>query len=160
VIDALKNIIPAEIIVLFISAMPILELRGGILAAFLLGMPWLEAFIICVIGTILPTPFIILFIKKIFEWMEKKSKRLAKLVSRLEKKAHKGGKKLERFKIVGLTIFAAIPLPGFGAWTAALIAAFLNMKLKEAMPPIIIGSALAGLIMVLIGYGIIGNISP
>lgn len=157
-VESLQNTIPPQVVVFIISVMPVLELRGGLLASFALGMPWLEAYIICVIATILPTPFILLFINKIFAWMKKKSKRLGKIALKMEEKGRKGGEKVKKYEKIGLLIFVAIPLPGTGAWTGTLAAAILEMKLKDAMLPIILGTMIAGLLMLILGYGILGNI--
>lgn len=156
-IDALQNSIPPQLIVFLISMMPILELRGGLLASFALNIPWLQAYIICVIGTILPTPFILLFIRKIFDWMKRKSKKLGKIATTMEEKGKKGGEKIKKYEKLGLLIFVAIPLPGTGAWTGTLAAAILDMKVKDAMPSVIAGTLIAGVIMVLLGYGLIGS---
>lgn len=156
-VDALKNSVPPQLVIFLISLMPILELRGGLLASFALNVPWLQAYIICVIGTILPTPFILLFIRKIFDWMKRKSKRLGKIAIKMEEKGKKGGQKIKKYEKLGLMLFVAIPLPGTGAWTGTLAAALLDMRIKDAMPSIIIGTLIAGIIMAVLGYGLIGS---
>ena len=110
-----SGVIPAELTVFALSLMPIIELRGGILAAKLLDMQLLPAFFICLVGTLIPTPFILLFINKIFDWM--KGTRFVKLVDRMEQKGRSKFEKINRYKTLGLMIFVAIPLPGTGAWT-------------------------------------------
>lgn len=137
IIDSLKNAVPAELIIFLISLLPILELRGGILAGTLLGVDWPIAYLICVIGNLLPIPFILLFIRKIFDWM--RNTRFVKLVDKLEAKAEKKSAKVTKYKKFGLFLFVAIPLPGTGGWTGALIASVLKMRLKDSLPPIIAG---------------------
>lgn len=145
--------IPAELTIFLISLLPILELRGGLIAASLLDVNLVKAFIICFIGNILPTPFIILFIRKIFAFM-RRFKIFHKLIDKLEGKSEKGREKIEKYKQWGLLLFVAIPLPGTGGWTGALIAALLDIRLKKAMPPIIVGILIAGIIISMIAYGI------
>ena len=96
IIDSLKNAVPAELIIFLISLLPILELRGGILAGTLLGVDWPIAYLICVIGNLLPIPFILLFIRKIFDWM--RNTRFVKLVDKLEAKAEKKSAKVTKYK--------------------------------------------------------------
>lgn len=148
--------ISRELIVFIISLFPILELRGGIIAAMFLQIDWPTAFVICFIGNFLPIPFILLFIRKIFEWM--KNTRFVKLVHRLEAKAAAKSKKVEKYKKFGLFLFVAIPLPGTGGWTGALVAALMDMKLKDSLPSILLGIITAGFIMALLSYGVLGNL--
>lgn len=146
----MTNIIPAEIIIFIISLLPILELRGGLIAASLLKVHWGIAFPICVVGNLLPIPFILLFINKIFAFLKKTH--LKKIVEHFEKKASAKSKSVSTHRKWGIFTFVALPLPGTGGWTGALIAAALRMKLKEALPPIMFGVITAGLIMSLISY--------
>ncbi|MDD7646260.1 MAG: small multi-drug export protein [Ruminococcus bromii] len=149
-----SEIIPAELTVFLLSMMPIIELRGGIVAAKLLNLELLPAMIICFIGTILPTPFILLFINKIFDWM--RNTRLVKLVNRMEEKGRSKFAQIEKYKTFGLLIFVAIPLPGTGAWTGSLAAALMKMPFKNAMISVIGGTLLADIIMCLFSYGLLG----
>ena len=146
----LTNIVPAEVIIFIVSLMPILELRGGLIAASLLGVNWLYAFPICVIGNLLPLPFILLFIDKIFNFLKKT--RFKKMVEHFEKKAAAKSASVEKHRVWGLFVFVAVPLPGTGGWTGSLIASGMRMKLKEAMPPIVLGVLTAGIIMSIISY--------
>ena len=114
-VNFFRNIIPGELTVFILSMMPIIELRGGLVAAKMLGVDLLPAMLICFIGTILPTPFILLFINKIFDWM--RNTRFVKLVDRMEAKGRSKFAQIEKYKTFGLLIFVAIPLPGTGAWT-------------------------------------------
>ncbi len=148
--DFLKNFLPPEVVIFIISLFPVLELRGGIIAAKLLGVHWIPANIICVIGNLLPIPFILLFINKIFGWL--KNTRLVKFVDKMEQKAHQKAKSVLKYEKFGLFLFVAIPLPGTGAWTGALIAALLKMKIRDAIISILAGVATASLVMSIICY--------
>lgn len=135
-----------ELLVFIVSMFPIVELRGAIPLGFVLNMnPWL-LYILAVIGNLLPIPFILLLIRPIIRWFLK-TKYLRKLGLWLEAKAEKHKGKVEKYEFWGLCLFVAIPLPGTGAWTGALIAAFLDMRMKKALPSIILGVLIAGLIM-------------
>lgn len=149
-----RNTIPAELTVFLLSLLPIIELRGGILAAKLLDLDMPRAFFICLVGTLLPTPFILLFINKIFDWM--RNTRFVKLVDRLEAKGRSKFDKINRYKTVGLMIFVAIPLPGTGAWTGSLAAALMKMDFKSAMVSVALGTLIADVIMCILSYGILG----
>ncbi len=151
IVNALGGI-PSELIVFIISLCPILELRGGLIAASLLGMDMWRAIPICIVGNILPIPFILLFIEKIFEWL--KNTRLVKMINKLEEKAEKGAAKIMKYKNFGLLLFVGIPLPGTGAWTGSLVAALFHFKLKDAVLSILGGIVLATVIMCFISYGI------
>ena len=151
-----SEIIPAELTVFLLSMMPIIELRGGIVAAKLLNIGLLPAMIICFIGTILPTPFILLFIRKIFDWM--RNTRFVKLVNRLEEKGKSKFAQIEKYETFGLLIFVAIPLPGTGAWTGSLVAALMKMPFKNAMISVVGGTLIADIIMCLFSYGLLGAI--
>ena len=132
IFDGLKNIpFGKELIVFIISMMPILELRGGLIAAALLGLNVVPAFIICLIGNLLPLPFILWFITPIFNRL-KKTKRLNKLVTKLENKALSKKDKIEKAEFWGLLFFVGVPLPGTGGWTGCLIASLINMDKKKS----------------------------
>ncbi len=130
-----------------VSMIPIVELRGGIPFGVALGLPYPVAFTAAVIGNVLPAPFIIVYIRRIFQWMRQRLPRLDGIVDKLERKAHLKGNKVNKYKYLGLMLFVGIPLPGTGVWTGALAAAFLDMPLRKAMPSIILGVILAGCIM-------------
>ena len=144
-----------ELILFIISMVPILELRGG-LPAFL-NIPMWRAIPVGIIGNLLPIPFILLLITKIFDWM-KGTKRLKPVVEKLEKKAMSQSANIEKYEFWGLVAFVGIPLPGTGAWTGALIAALLGIRFRKAFPAIVIGVCLAACIMTIISYGIVGGI--
>ena len=111
------------------------------------GLPYYLAFPAAVAGNIIPAPFIIVYIRRIFQWMRRRIPRLNGMVDRLERKAHLKGEKVTRYQYLGLWLFVAIPLPGTGAWTGALAAAFLEMRLRKALPAVILGVLTAGCIM-------------
>ncbi len=138
-----------------ISMVPIVELRGAIPFATAKGLTFWSAMSAAVIGNMIPVPFIIIFIRKIFEWLRVKSARLDGIVGHFEHKAEKHSDKVKRYKFWGLFILVAIPLPGTGAWTGALVAAMLEMRLKDALPAIFMGVVAAGLIMAVFSYGIL-----
>ena len=152
--DLLGGSIAAEWIIFIISMIPILELRGGIIAAKFLGVNWKLALGICMIGNMIPIPFILLFIKKIFEWMKKT--RFHKIPEFFEKKANAKAESILKYKKLGLFLFVAIPLPGTGAWTGALAASLLGIKLKDAIISILAGVVTAGIIMSIFSYGFLG----
>lgn len=143
--------LPKELIIFIISMIPILELRGGIIAASLLHVPITTAIPVCLVGNIIPIPFILLFITKIFELL-KKTKHFGGLVTKLENKAMGKSDKIQKYEFWGLVLFVGIPLPGTGAWTGSLIAALLQVKLKKAVPAIFLGLILAVLIMCTVSY--------
>ena len=145
--------LPKELIVFIISMVPILELRGGFIAAALLHVPYLEAVPICIIGNIIPIPFILLFITKLFERL-KKTKLLKGPIEKLEAKSLSKADKIQKYEFLGLLLFVGIPLPGTGAWTGSLIACLLEIKMKKAIPAIFLGLILATIIMSFITYGI------
>lgn len=146
-----------EIIVFVISLMPILELRGGLIAASLLGLQPMISLIVCFIGNILPVPFILLFITPIFTWL-KKRKMFAKFVNKLESKALSKRDKIEKYEFWGLVLFVGIPLPGTGAWTGALIASLLDMNKKKAFLAILLGVVIASAIMMFLSFGLLKSI--
>ena len=146
-----------QLIVFIISLMPILELRGGLIAAAPLGLKPVESYIISMIGNIIPVPFILWFINRILEWMRTK-KRLSKVAKWLDKKVDKHKGQIEKYGFWGLVLFVGIPLPGTGAWTGCLIAAVLEMDRKKALLAALIGIFIASIIMMLISFGILSNV--
>ena len=146
-----------ELIVFIISLMPILEIRGGLIAATLLGLKIVPAFIICLIGNLLPMPFILWFITPIFNWL-KKTKHISKLVNKIENKALKKKDRIEKAEFIGLLLFVGIPLPGTGGWTGSLIAALIGMDKKKALTAITCGVLLAGFIVGTLSFGLLKGI--
>ncbi|NLX92325.1 MAG: small multi-drug export protein [Clostridiales bacterium] len=153
-IDLFQNKIPNELIIFIISLFPILELRGGLIAASLLNVDLVPAFIICFLGNILPVPFILLFIRKIFDFLRDK-KGFSKLIEKLEKSSLEKSGKVTKWRNLGLVLFVAIPLPGTGAWTGSLIASIMEIPIKKAFPLVLIGVVIAGIIMSLFSYGLL-----
>lgn len=139
-----------------VSMVPLIELRGAIPLAATTGLSLWYAFPVAVVGNLLPVPFIILFIRRIFSWMREISPKLNGLVDRLEEKGRKNKDIVNKGVFWGLFLFVAIPLPGTGAWSGALIAAMLDMRLKRAFPAIALGVAAAGVIMATLSYLIPG----
>lgn len=146
-----------EILVFIISLMPILELRGGLIAAALLGLSPLKSYIICMIGNILPVPFILLLINKILSWM-RTSRHFSKIANWLDKKVEKHKGQIEKYGYLGVILFVGIPLPGTGAWTGSLIASVLEMDKKKTFISVCIGVLMASIIMMILSFGVIANI--
>ena len=161
------NIIPASLqqwftegpvgefcLTLLASMLPVTELRGGIPFGVVLGLPVWAAYLAAVIGNMLPVPFILVYIKRVFRWMRRRMPKLNALVDRLEKKAHLKGRMVTKYKYLGLLLFVAIPLPGTGAWTGSLAAAFLDMPVKKALPSIFLGILIAGAAISVLTFGV------
>ena len=143
-----------DILLTFLVAMvPVVELRGAIPFGVVRGLNIWTAIIASVLGNLVPVPFIILFIRRIFAWMRAHMPKLDGLVTRMEKKAEKNRAAVEKYAFLGLAILVAIPLPGTGAWTGALVAAMMEMRLKRAFPAIVIGVVIAGVIVSVVTYG-------
>ena len=138
---------------ILVSMVPVVELRGGIPFGVAAGLPVWAAYLAAVIGNMLPVPFIVVYIRRIFQWMRRRIPKLNSLVDRLERKAHLKGQTVSKYKYLGLAIFVAIPLPGTGAWSGALIAAVMNMRLRNALPSILLGVLIAGILVSGITYG-------
>lgn len=136
-----------------VSMVPVVELRGGIPFGVALGLSHWQALAAAIIGNIVPLPIIIVYIRRIFQWMRRRFSVFGRMIDKLERKAHLNGKKVTKYKYLGLMIFVAIPLPGTGGWTGALVAAFLDMPLRRAMPALILGVCIAGFLVTGITYG-------
>ena len=147
------SFLPHEVVVFIISMIPILELRGGLVAAALFKIPMIKAIAICIIGNLIPVPFILWLITPIFRWM-KSTKIFRPMVEKLEKKSMEKSDKIQKYEFLGLVLFVGIPLPGTGAWTGSLIAALLEIKPKKAFLAVCTGLILATAIMCFISYGI------
>jgi len=140
---------------LLVSMLPIVELRGGIPFGVALGLHPGLAMIACIVGNLLPVPFIIVYIRRILNWLRRRFPRLNRIVDRVEQRAHLKGRSVTRWRAFGLYVFVAIPLPGTGAWTGALAAAFLDMPLRKALPPITFGVVTAGILVTALTYGVL-----
>ena len=139
---------------LFISMIPVLELRAAIPYGVSSGLPLAAVLAISIIGNMIPVPFIILFVRRVFEWMKKKSKFLRGIAEKFENRAEKKKDMIVKYETLGLFLLVAIPLPGTGAWTGALVAALFDLRLKRAVPSIFCGVIAAGVIMSVISYGV------
>lgn len=146
-----------EIIVFLISLMPILELRGGLIAASLLGLSPIKSYVISVLGNMVPVPFILWFMNSILNFM-RKGKNLSKIANWLDKKVQKNKGQIEKYGFLGLVLFVGIPLPGTGAWTGCLIASVLNMDKKKSFIATQIGIFMASIIMMIISFGVLKQI--
>ena len=155
-INSLSGNLSKELIVFIISLLPILELRGGILAAYALDINFYPAFVISYLGNILPIPFILILIEKIFEIM--KLTPLKGIAIWFEKKALSKKESIEKYGYRGLFLFVAIPLPGTGAWTGALLAVLLKLNKKKAFLTIMAGVFAAGIIMSILSFGLLNAI--
>ncbi|MBE6617406.1 MAG: small multidrug export protein [Ruminococcaceae bacterium] len=138
------------------SMLPVVELRGSVPFGVGMDLPLIPVLLVSILGNMVPVPFIILFIRKIFEWMKKKSQKLGAIAQKLEARAAEKGDMLVKYETLGLFILVAIPLPGTGAWTGALVAAMFNLRLKNALPAIFLGVVAAGLIMSIVSWGLFG----
>lgn len=155
IVDTFGGVLSKEALVFLISMCPILELRGGLIAASVFGIEVWRAIAICVIGNLIPVPFILLFITPVFTWL-KQRKLFRPIVEKLENKAMSKKDQIETYKFWGLMLFVGIPLPGTGAWTGSLIAAMLDMDFKKAFPAVLLGICMATVIMTVLSYIIPG----
>ncbi len=150
----MKNYLWGKIIITFlVSMVPVIELRGAIPMATGMGLSPFIAIPVAMIGNLLPVPFIIVFIKKIFAFMRRMNASFNKIVDRMEAKAEKNKERVLKYAFWGLVLFVAVPLPGTGAWTGALVAAMLDMPLKKAFPSIVLGVVIAGIVISFVSYG-------
>ncbi|MCH5258236.1 MAG: small multi-drug export protein [Lachnospiraceae bacterium] len=151
----LGKYVSKEVVVFIISMVPILELRGGLLVSSILEVPITTAIPLCIVGNIIPIPFILLFIKQIFKWM-KKIKIFRGIIEKLENRAMSKSDSIRKYEFWGLVLFVGIPLPGTGAWTGSLIAALLDVDFKKAILAELLGIAIATVIMSILSYGLLG----
>ena len=142
------------LLTMLISMLPVVELRGGLPAGVAMGLPVPAAFLASLIGNMIPVPFIILFVRPLFKWIRVHIPKLEGFVSRLEARAKAKSATVVRYQTWGLLLFVASPLPGTGAWTGALIAAVLDMRLKRAVPVIFLGVTIAGCIITMLTHGV------
>ncbi len=151
----LGRYVSKEVVVFIISMIPILELRGGLIVSSLLKVPITTAVPLCIIGNIIPIPFILLFIRQIFKWM-KKIRIFRGLIEKLENRAMGKSDSIKKYEFWGLVLFVGIPLPGTGAWTGSLIAALLEIDFKKAVLAELLGIVIATVIMSVVSYGLLG----
>lgn len=138
-----------------ISMLPVVELRLGLPYGIAIGLNYPLALISAVVGNLLPVPFIIMFIKNVLTFLREKIAKLDGFITRLEERAHLKSEVVTKYGQIGLCLLVAIPLPGTGAWTGALVAALMGMNLRKAMPAIIIGVLIASAIMTGVTFGVI-----
>ena len=144
-----------EILMTFLMAMvPVIELRGAIPYGVLQGLSIGEALAVSIAGNLAPIPVLIVFTRRVFEWLKGKSAHLNRLVLKLEAKAESKKETVEKWEFLGRVILVAIPLPGTGAWTGALVAAMMDMRLKRAFPAVVIGVIIAGIIVSVVTFGV------
>ena len=148
--ETFKNII----MTFFVAMTPVLELRGAIPAGVLAGLDLKLVIPVAIIGNLVPVPFIIIFIRKLFKWMQEKSDKLGEIVAKFEAKAESKKEQVLKYEFWGLLVLVAIPLPGTGAWTGALVAAMLDMQLKRVFPAIAGGVIVAAIIVSIATYGV------
>jgi uncharacterized membrane protein len=152
--DFLSTYLGKMLTTFFISMVPVIELRGAIPAGIASGIGVWTSAVLSVVGNMIPVPFIIIFIRKIFEFLRSKSKKLDAVVTHFETKADKHKKTVDKYKFWGLCILVAIPLPGTGAWTGALVAAMMEMRLKDAIPSIFLGVVIAAIVVTMVTCGV------
>ncbi len=155
--ETLGGYISRELVIFIISMIPILELRGGLIAASLLQVPITTAIPICIIGNVIPVPFILLFIRQIFKLL-RNVKGIGGLIRKLEARAMGKSDSIRKYEFWGLVLFVGVPLPGTGAWTGSLIAALLEVDFKKAILAVLLGIAMATVIMSIVSYGLLGAV--
>ncbi len=156
-VNTLGDKFSPEIVSFIVSMLPILELRGGLIAAKLMNVEFFKAFLICYVGNMLPIPFILLFIRKIFNLL-KKIPKVESILNKLEARSLRKADGVKKYRLLGLLLFVGIPLPGTGAWTGALIADLLDIRIKHSLPVIAAGVFIAGVIISIFSYGLLGLI--
>ncbi len=154
--DNLGKVMPAELVIFIVSLFPILECRGGLVVAALLGVKLWVAVPICVIGNVLPVPFLLLLLKKVLFLMKKTP--LHRIAEWIEERGQKKSSGMKYGEFWGLLLFVGIPIPGTGAWTGSLVATILDMDWKKAIVPILLGVLLATVIMTLFSYAFLANV--
>ena len=150
----LETVLGKCIMTMAIAAVPVVELRGAIPAGVALGLEPQLACGAAIVGNLLPVPFIILLVRQAFDLL-RKHPFFATKIDALERRAHLKGRLVRKYRLLGLTLFVANPLPGTGAWTGALVAAFLNIRLRNALPAITLGVLIAGGLVTLMTMGVI-----
>lgn len=148
------ELVGKELCVLLCSMLPIIELRGAIPLGAALGLHPVLNYLLAIVGNLLPVPFILLFIRKFLDFLGR-FHCFEKVVCWLREKAEKGRGKVEKYAVIGLAVFVAVPLPGTGAWTGSLVAALMGMRISKAMISVICGVLIAGVLMSLLSYGVV-----
>ena len=144
-----------ELLLTFLTAMvPVLELRGAIPVGVAAGLPPAAACAAAILGNMVPVPVILLLVRQAFAWL-RKTKLLGPKIVWLERRAHLKGRLVRKYRLPGLMILVAIPLPGTGAWTGALVAALLDIRMRHAVPAIFLGVVIAGAIITTLTMGVV-----
>ena len=136
------------------AMIPVVELRGAIPLGISMGLPPLMVYVLAVLGHLLPVPFIILLVRRVFDWL-RKGRFWGPKITAMERRAHLKGRMVRKYRLPGLVILVAVPLPGTGAWTGALVAALFDIRLRSALPAILLGVLLAGGIMLAVSCGLL-----
>ncbi len=150
----LQTIVGKFVFTFCISMVPIIELRGGLPYGISLGLPYPLAHLAALLGNIFPIPFVVVYIRRVFKWLQKRNEKLDLLVMKLEARAHLKGHLVKKYSLLGLCLLVAIPLPGTGAWTGALVAALFDLRLKRAIPAILLGICIAATLITAVMLGI------
>ena len=154
--DHLGHIMPAELVIFIVSLFPILECRGGLIVAALLGVDMWKAVPICIIGNVLPVPFLLILLERILQLMKKTP--LRGMAEWIERRGEKKSEGMKYGEFLGLLLFVGIPLPGTGAWTGSLIATVLDIDWKKAILPILLGVLMATVIMTVFSYAFLAQV--
>lgn len=149
----MADTIQSYFMVFCLSMVPVVELRGAIPVGIALGLGALATWLVSIAGNMLPVPFIILCIRAIFSWMDRRGGLMHRIAQRMKQKADKGAEMFYRYELLGLCILVAIPLPGTGAWTGAPVAAMLQLRMKDAIPAIFLGVCIAGVVVLSLSCG-------
>ena len=137
-----------------VAMVPVLELRGAIPFGLALGLPASLVYVISVIGNLIPVPAIMLFIRTLFRWLRRRPW-WGEKIDKLENRAHLKGRMVRKYRIPGLILLVAIPLPGTGAWTGALVATLFDIRNGVALPAILAGVLIAGGVMTAVSCGVL-----
>ena len=154
--DNLGHIMPAELVIFIVSLFPILECRGGLIVAALLGVDMWKAVPICIIGNVLPVPFLLILLERILQLMKKTP--LRGMAEWIERRGERKSEGMKYGEFLGLLLFVGIPLPGTGAWTGSLIATVLDIDWKKAILPILLGVLMATVIMTVFSYAFLAQV--
>ncbi len=153
-ISELMNFITKEFTVILTAMLPLIEVRGAIPVGIALGMSPLHATVLAYIGSVIPSPFILLAIRPIFAYL-KKTNLFEKIVTKLTNRSMEKSTNIQKYGYIGLLIFVAIPLPGTGVWSGSLIAALLDMRIKYAFPTILLGNLVASIGIMVLSFGVV-----
>ena len=145
----------ALFVTFLVGMTPVFELRGAIPLGVAAGLPPLTACAAAILGNVVPVPFIMLLVRRVFRWL-RKTAFLGPKIDWLERRAHLKGRLVRKYRLPGLLLLVAVPLPGTGAWTGALVATLLDIRLRHAFPAIAVGVVIAGVLITLLTVGVAG----